>query len=114
MRCGLERMKSKPKSDAAPIAKKPDSRVPKNPLGSRQDVGDSYLPLKTLAAYAGLSVRTLRAHLGNRCHPLPCYRVGGKILVRRQEYDLWAEQFRVQPHTDSLDALVDEIFEGLE
>ena len=44
---------------------------------------DPFLPLKALATYSGLSVRKLRSHLEDPGHPLPCYRVGGKILVRR-------------------------------
>ena len=36
-----------------------------------------------LAAYAGLSVRTLRARLVHLSTPLPHYRVGGKILTRK-------------------------------
>ena len=51
--------------------------------------GDPYLPLKALAAYSGLSIRTLRGHLRRRQSPLPHYRPGGKILVRRSEFDAW-------------------------
>jgi hypothetical protein len=39
---------------------------------------DPFLALKALATYSGLSVRTLRSHLEDPAHPLPCYRVGGK------------------------------------
>lgn len=59
--------------------------------------GDRYLDLRTLAAYAGLSRRTLRTWLSHPAHPLPHYRVGGKILVRRAEFDAWVSQFRVAP-----------------
>jgi hypothetical protein len=55
---------------------------------------DPFMSLKALAAYAGLSVRTLRHHLEDPGHPLPCYRIGGKILVRRGEYDAWAARYR--------------------
>src|SRR5919106_871325 len=49
------------------------------------------LSLRALADYAGLSVKTLRKHFdADPDDALPCYRVGGgKILVRRSEYDLW-------------------------
>jgi helix-turn-helix protein len=50
---------------------------------------DPFLSLKALAAYSGLGVRTLRTYLTDITHPLPCYRVGGKILVRRSEFDTW-------------------------
>jgi excisionase family DNA binding protein len=55
---------------------------------------DPFLSLKALAGYSGLSVRTLRTHLGDLHHPLPCYRVGGKILIRRSEFDAWMARYR--------------------
>ena len=55
---------------------------------------DPFLPLRALAAYSGLSVRKLRNHLDDAGHPLPCYRVGGKILVRRSEFDAWMAAYR--------------------
>ena len=73
---------------------------------------DRYFSLKALARYSGLSLRTLRNHLKHRSRPLPCYRVGGRILVRQSEFDLWVLQFRVQQDGD-LDGLVDAVLEGL-
>jgi len=55
---------------------------------------DPYLSLRALAGYSGLSVRKLRDLLTDPGHPLPHYRVGGKILVRRSEYDAWAARYR--------------------
>jgi len=55
---------------------------------------DPFLSLRALASYAGLSVRTLRDHLDHPAHPLPHYRVGGKILVRRSEFDAWIAAHR--------------------
>ena len=56
---------------------------------------DPFLPLRSLAAYAGLSVRPLRQYLDlPPDHALPCYRVGGKILVRRSEFDAWVAQYQ--------------------
>jgi excisionase family DNA binding protein len=58
---------------------------------------DPFLSLRALAAYSGLSVRTLRGYLELAPHEaLPCYRVGGKILVRRSAFDAWIEQYRAQ------------------
>lgn len=74
-------------------------------------VNDAYFSLKTLAAYSGLSVRRLRDCLTDRQHPLPFYRIGSKILVRRSDYDVWAAQFRVD--AASVDGLVDEILQGM-
>jgi hypothetical protein len=58
---------------------------------------DPFLSLRALAGYSGLSVRTLRAYLDLPPHAaLPCYRVGGKILVRRSAFDAWIEQYRTR------------------
>ncbi len=56
---------------------------------------DQYLDLDELSKYAGLSRRTLRRHLSAEIDDaLPCYRVGGKILVKRSEFDDWISRFR--------------------
>jgi len=57
---------------------------------------DPFLSLRSLSGYTNLSVRTLR-HFIDDLPPdqaLPCYRLPGKILVRRSEVDAWLEQFR--------------------
>ena len=51
---------------------------------------DPSLPLRALAAYSGLSVH---------------YRVGGKLLVRRSEFDTWIAVYRQRGRPD-VDALV--------
>lgn len=75
-------------------------------------VEDAYFPLAMLSKYAGLSVRTLRGYLIDRVRPLPHYRVGGKLLVRRSEFDGWIAQFRDE-NASTLDALVDDVMKGL-
>jgi hypothetical protein len=57
---------------------------------------DPYLSLRSLAAYSGCSIRWLRDRLVDASHPLPCYRVEGKVLVRRSEFDVWIARFRSQ------------------
>jgi excisionase family DNA binding protein len=73
---------------------------------------DPYLSLRALAGYCGLSVRKLRDYLDDPAHPLPCYRVGGKILVRRSEFDTWVQQFRSRGRMD-VDRIVDEVMRDL-
>jgi excisionase family DNA binding protein len=69
---------------------------------------DPYLSLKALSTYAGLSVRTLRDYLADPIRPLPCYRPGGKILVRKSEFDGWMARHRsVGPA--GLDGIVDSV-----
>jgi excisionase family DNA binding protein len=79
---------------------------------ARPDEHDAYLPLKDLAAYSGLSVRTLRNYLSRASRPLPSYRVGGKVLVRRSEFNDWMRMFR-RLDGDRVDTIVAEIAKGL-
>ncbi len=55
-----------------------------------------YLSLVDLAKYSAMSTRTLRRHLEDTTHPLPAYRIGGKVLIKRSEYDEWAAEFRTR------------------
>lgn len=55
---------------------------------------DPFMTLRALASYAALSVRKLRDYLDDPAHPLPHYRVGGKILVHRSEFDTWIRAYR--------------------
>lgn len=71
-----------------------------------------YLPLKTLATYSGLSVRTLRSYLTHSVYPLPHFRIGGKILVLRSDYDAWASRFRANV-APVVDDVVDRIIRGI-
>ena len=67
---------------------------------------DPFLSLKGLAGYSGMSVRKLRDCLTHPVSPLPCYRVDGKVLVRRSDFDRWMEAFK---HTPDVDRIVDEV-----
>ena len=73
---------------------------------------DAYLPLRALSAYAGLSVRTLRTYLLHPSFPLPHYRIGGKVLVKRSDYDVWASRFRANV-APVVDRVVDDVLRSL-
>ena len=73
---------------------------------------DPWLSVKALAAYSGLSVRTLRTLLTALAHPLPHYRIGGKLLVRRSEYDAWAVRYR-HVGRPGVAAIVDDVLRDL-
>lgn len=73
---------------------------------------DPFLSLQALATYSGLSRRKLRDYLADPAHPLPCYRIGGKIVVRRSEYDTWATRYRQVGNAD-LDKVVSETLRNL-
>lgn len=68
---------------------------------------DPYLALPALSIYAGVSIRQLREYLVNPPlprdvdaplpPPLPHYRLGGRIVVRRSEFDRWMGAYRARP-----------------
>ncbi len=81
---------------------------------------DCYLGLSALAKYAGLSVKQLRGYINDPTNPLPCFQTEGgesgrgKLLVKRSEYDAWAEgHLRRRSPQDDIDAAVAEVLEGL-
>jgi excisionase family DNA binding protein len=55
---------------------------------------DPYLSIKTLSNYSSLSARLLRSFLTASDHPLPHYRVGSRVLVKRSDFDGWIQIFR--------------------
>lgn len=79
----------------------------------RVPVGSEYLSLRDLSQYAGLSVRKLRDYLHDRVRPLPSYRIGGRVPVRRADFDVWALQFRVVSAATTVEAVVDDIMSTL-
>ena len=72
-----------------------------------------YLTLKGLEVYSSCSVRWLRSRLADPVHPLPCYRIGGKVLVKREEFDAWMDRFHTFQKPDELNAIVDEVLAKL-
>jgi len=73
-------------------------------------LGDRYLDLPVASEYSTLGISTLRQHI--RCGGLPCYKVKGKILIRKSELDAWISSFRVN-HKDDLAQIVDETVQQL-
>ena len=69
---------------------------------------DQLFDLRGLSAYSSLGVGTLRDYL--KCG-LPHFKVKGKILVRRAEFDKWLEGFRVD-RKQELDGIVDGVLES--
>ncbi len=64
---------------------------------------DPFLSMNGLAAYSSLSRRTLQNLLADPFDPLPSYRVGGKLLVRRSEFDAWMGRRRNRRATADAD-----------
>ncbi len=72
-----------------------------------------WLGLRHLAEYSDTSERTLRGWIHLGVDPLPAFRIGGKILVGRRDFDSWLRRHRIIS-TESIDvnAIVKEIVEG--
>lgn len=73
--------------------------VKNNPLA------DQYFDLPGLSYYASTSKDTLRDYI--RCLGLPAFKVKGKLLVKRSEFDQWMEAHRVKGI--DVDAIVKEM-----
>jgi hypothetical protein len=71
---------------------------------------DQYFDLKGLAAYSALGVGTLRDHI--RESRLPCFKVKGKILVKRSEFDRWMETQRMDVEP-TVDRIVNDVIDSL-
>ena len=73
-----------------------------------------WLGLRHLAEYSDTSERTLRGWINSPVDPLPAVRIGGKILVRRADFDTWLQRHKIEPlATDDVDAIVREVVEGV-
>ena len=71
---------------------------------------DQYFDLKNLSAYSCLGVPTLRDYL--RSGGLPHFKLKGKILVKKSEFDLWLESFRIKTDQEFND-IIDSVVESL-
>jgi len=72
--------------------------LPDNIVETTIALKDGYMDLKGLSAYSHLAVSTLRDHI--RSGKLPCFKVKGKILIKKSEFDQWIEQFRLHKNQD--------------
>lgn len=72
-----------------------------------------YFDLKALAAYSCCSVRWLRDRLVDQNHPLPHHRLAGKLLVKREDFDVWISQYRRARAGDELGSVVDRVLATL-
>jgi excisionase family DNA binding protein len=58
-----------------------------------QSANDRYDSLPELSQYSRLGQSTLRKYI--RLKGLPAYKVGGKVIVKRSEFDAWMKGFRL-------------------
>ena len=70
---------------------------------------DQFFDLKGLSLYSSLGVGTLRDYL--RSGSLPHYKLRGKILIRKSDFNAWMERFRSDEKT--INGMVNEIMSNL-
>lgn len=73
----------------------------------------TYLTLKSLVAYSSCSSRWLRSRLVDPHHPLPHFKIGGKILVKRVDFDEWIARHRVIWRANEINDIVDSVLTQL-
>ena len=69
-----------------------------------------YFDLPRLSAYCSIGISTLRGHI--KKDALPCFKLRGKILVRKSEFDAWINGFRLNKKQD-LSRIVDEVVDNV-
>jgi len=84
--------------------------VPDNIAETTIALKDQYFDLNGLSVYSALGVSTLRGHI--RQGSLPYFKVNGKILIRRSEFDTWIEGYRKNKKQD-IEALADGVMKTL-
>ena len=50
---------------------------------------DPLMTIEGLSAYSTLAKRTLQDLLNDPRDPLPSYRVGSRVIIRKSEFDFW-------------------------
>ena len=84
--------------------------IPDNITGPVISLKDQYFDLKGLSVYSAVSVGSLRDYVKTG---LPHFKLKGKILVRKSEFDAWLERYRINQSQD-LNHLVDEVIDSLQ
>jgi len=84
--------------------------IPDNIAETSIALKDQYFDLRGLSAYSALAVPTLRDYI--RKGALPCFKVKGKILIRRLEFDLWMENHRMNKKKD-IESIADDVIKSM-
>ena len=84
--------------------------IPDNIIEPAISLKDQYFDLRGLEAYSALKVPTLRDYI--KSGDLPCFKVKGKILIRKSEFDTWLEDYRVN-RAKEINDIVDDVMSSL-
>jgi hypothetical protein len=61
---------------------------------------DKLFDLKSLAEYSTLGTSTIRDYISTE--RLPAFKVKGKLLFRKSDFDLWLDSYRLTSDTDQI------------
>ena len=84
--------------------------IPDNIIETAISLKDQYFDLKGLSAYSAVSVGSLRDYL--KSGGLPFFKLRGKILIKRSEFDAWLEAYRFNKKQE-LNSLVGGVMDSL-
>lgn len=84
--------------------------IPDNIIEPAITLKDQYFDLRGLEVYSALKVPTLRDYI--KSGDLPCFKVKGKILIRKSEFDTWLEDYRVN-RAKQINDIVDDVMSSL-
>jgi excisionase family DNA binding protein len=84
--------------------------IPDNIAEPAITLKDQYFDLRGLEVYSALKVPTLRDYI--KSGDLPCFKVKGKILIRKSEFDTWLEDYRVN-RAKQINDIVDDVMSSL-
>jgi len=73
-------------------------------------LSDQYFDLPGLKAYSCIPVPTLRDYI--KRDGMPCFKLRGKILVKRSEFDKWMDEHRVDA-ANEIKEKVDEVLDRI-
>ncbi len=71
---------------------------------------EGYFDLKGLAVYSTLGVSTLRDYI--RTDKLPAFKIKGKVLVKKSEFDMWLEDYRMKKKRD-INQIADDVVKSI-
>ena len=84
--------------------------LPDNIAEIKITLQDGYFDLRGLALYSTLAVPTLRDYI--RSGRLPAYKVKGKVLIKKSEFDKWIEGYRMDKKRN-LNAIVNDVVKSM-
>lgn len=62
-------------------------------MAGKSNIVREFFSVKELSLYSGICERTLRDLINASTDPIPHYRFGGSIKIKRSEFDDWAAKY---------------------